>query len=181
VTDLQTPPPGSWAGAPLDAKHAKAQAKAAKAYAKAQRPWFKKKRFLFPIGFVALIAILMVAGGGSSSDTKATAAKPASANGVQSMSSNTDHPPAGDVSISECTTDQFGFGAVKGQIVNHSSKRSNYMISVSFEKDGVKVSEGADMVSDVDPGQTALWDASSLDDAAAGATCKITSVERFAS
>jgi hypothetical protein len=46
-------------------KDAKAQAKAAKAYAKAQRPWFKKKRFVIPGAFVALMVVTQMGGGAS--------------------------------------------------------------------------------------------------------------------
>jgi hypothetical protein len=48
-----------------DYKNAKANAKAAKAYAKAQRPWYKKKRFIFPLAIVALIAFGAVTSGGA--------------------------------------------------------------------------------------------------------------------
>ena len=43
---------------PVNPRDAKAQLKAAKAYAKAQRPWFKKKRWILPLGFVALMMIV---------------------------------------------------------------------------------------------------------------------------
>ena len=43
----------------------RADAKAEKAYAKASRPWYKKKRFIIPLGFVALVvAIAGFSGGG---------------------------------------------------------------------------------------------------------------------
>lgn len=48
-----------------DPKLAKAEAKAAKAKAKALRPWFKKKRFIFPIILVAIIAFSIASQGGS--------------------------------------------------------------------------------------------------------------------
>jgi len=42
----------------------KAAAAAAKAYAKASRPWFKKKRFIIPGVFVALMVVASLTGGG---------------------------------------------------------------------------------------------------------------------
>lgn len=47
----------------------KATAKAAKAYAKAMRPWYKKKRFLVPIGLVAIIGFTQAGGGDESGPT----------------------------------------------------------------------------------------------------------------
>lgn len=43
---------------------------------RALRPWFKKKRFIFPMGFVLLLVIIGIAGGGSKPDTRATPATP---------------------------------------------------------------------------------------------------------
>ena len=59
--------PYGWNGQPLSPEQAAAQARAAKAYAKAQRPWFKKKRFVVPIGAVALMTVVGIGGGGSES------------------------------------------------------------------------------------------------------------------
>lgn len=61
MTD-QTPPPGWQPGQ----ENPKAAAKAAKAYAKATRPWFKKKRFIIPIAFVAIMVIIQASSGGGS-------------------------------------------------------------------------------------------------------------------
>ncbi|HEU4515204.1 MAG TPA: DUF4352 domain-containing protein [Nocardioidaceae bacterium] len=66
---------------PASNKDAKAQAKAAKAYAKATRPWFKKKRFILPIGVVAIAA--MAAAGGGDEGAEPTVA---SASGTESGS-----------------------------------------------------------------------------------------------
>ena len=59
--------PYGWNGQPLSPEQAAAMARAAKAAAKAQRPWFKKKRFVAPIGAVALMTIIGLGGGGSES------------------------------------------------------------------------------------------------------------------
>lgn len=57
--------PYGWNGQPLTPQQAAAMARDAKAAAKAQRPWFKKKRFVAPIGAVALFTIIGLGGGGS--------------------------------------------------------------------------------------------------------------------
>ncbi len=54
-------------------RDAKAQAKAAKAYAKAQRPFYKKKRFIIPGGFVALMMIFAMTSGGGAEEPAASA------------------------------------------------------------------------------------------------------------
>lgn len=82
-------------GSGQSAKEAKAEARAAKARAKALRPWYRKKRIILPLAFVALIAIVAIAGGGGDntsntatgggSETTAAAA----GNGDDDTSSNT--------------------------------------------------------------------------------------------
>lgn len=51
-------------GTSMSSKEAEAEAKAAKARAKAMRPWWKKKRFILPLGLVALIAVIAIASSG---------------------------------------------------------------------------------------------------------------------
>ena len=75
----------------------KATAKAAKAYAKAMRPWYKKKRFLVPIGFVAIVGMSSAATGGESgptvTDTPAAAAD-VKAGDKKDVSSDANDAPA---------------------------------------------------------------------------------------
>jgi len=67
-------PPGGYQGG-----DPKAQAKAEKAYRKASRPWYKKKRFILPAAFVALLVIAGIASGGSKDETSTTEAASAPA------------------------------------------------------------------------------------------------------
>ena len=53
-----------------DHRTAKAEAKSAKAHAKAMRPWYKKKRYIVPLGLMAVAANLFAA---STTDTDDTA------------------------------------------------------------------------------------------------------------
>jgi hypothetical protein len=55
-------------------RDAKAEAAAAKAYAKAKRPWFKKKRFIIPLAFVAIMVIGGAFAGGDEAATTTPAA-----------------------------------------------------------------------------------------------------------
>lgn len=52
------------ASPPPERAHARAQAKGEKPYQKAMRPWYKKKRFVVPLGVLALIIVVAVASGG---------------------------------------------------------------------------------------------------------------------
>ena len=78
-----------------------ADAKAEKAYAKASRPWFKKKRFILPLGLVALIVIFAGTSGGGD-NTTATDDSPS-----QSSDTGTqDEAPAEEQSEPEMTAGQ---------------------------------------------------------------------------
>ena len=166
----------------LDHKEAKAEAKAAKARAKSMRPWFKKKRWWLAIAVVAIIGMAAASGGSSKSDsTKAAAGAPASS-GVRSMSSNGSNPPEADVTVKSCATDEFGYMEAKVEVVNHSSKASNYSVEVAFEGNGgtVQLGTGAVLVSGLEPGQTTLQDANPFEKSTGAFTCRVTSVDRFA-
>ncbi len=92
--------PYGWNGQPLSPEQAAAMARAAKAAAKAQRPWFKKKRFVAPIGAVALMTIIGLGGGGSENtatpkpETAAASAAAAEADTVKTSDKTSDEDAA---------------------------------------------------------------------------------------
>lgn len=178
-----------------DHRSAKAQAKASKAHAKAMRPWFKKKRYLGLIGFVVLIGLIAVSSGGGedgttdvasddnetveSDDNQSDANESRSSDGGSSNSAN---PPSADVTVDSCDVDDtIGTVTANLSILNNSSGRSNYLITVSFEDgDGVKVGDGFASANNLEPGQKARVEAVAFEEAD-GMTCVVTEVNRFAS
>jgi hypothetical protein len=56
-----------------DVRAARADGKAEKARQKAMRPWFKKKRFIIPLAFVALVIVIAAAGSGEDAERVGTA------------------------------------------------------------------------------------------------------------
>ncbi|MGI5397195.1 hypothetical protein [Streptomyces sp. CA-251251] len=67
-------------------------------------------------------------------------------------------------------------------MTNHSSKDSNYVISVEFlDGSGTRKAEGTAALNNFAPDQTAEEKAIGLSKAPDGLKCKITNVERYAS
>jgi hypothetical protein len=149
-----------------------------KALAKASRPWYRKKRF-WALGAVGLVVLITVAnGGGSNGGSTSTKQN----GGVSTLSNNDSHPPQADVAISKCSTDEIGLPNVELTITNHSTGRSNYMISVNLlDASGTKVGDGTAVSNNVDPGQVAIEKALASSNERTFATCKVVSVDRFAS
>ena len=58
----------------VDKKQVKADEKAEKARAKAMRPWLKNKRFILPLGLVALVILVSIVNGGESGSSPEPAA-----------------------------------------------------------------------------------------------------------
>lgn len=118
------------------AKEAKAEAKAAKAKAKALRPWFKKKRFLFPIVLVVIIAFSMATrGGGSSSNDAGTSGSSSTESTSEQASSNwyTDNYAnfaAADFSGKGDDVFALPEGAINGLIQATYKGSSNFVIEV---------------------------------------------------
>ena len=85
-----------------------------------------------------------------------------------------------DVNVSACSADPGGGKpTASGEIVNDSSKTSNYVIRLRFnDSDGNAVSEGAAAVDDVDAGQTARWELTGARSADGPVTCEVTDVSR---
>jgi hypothetical protein len=163
---------------------ARAQAKAAKAYAKAQRPFYRKKRYWL-LAVVVVIIIAAIAGSSGSKNKNTPTAAVSNTNGIATNSNNSTHPPQADVTITGCSYDSTTtFATANVKIVNHSSKRSDYLISVDFQN-----SSGAQLANNfvaggdkVDAGQTALTQAvDTLSAVPDKLVCKIKSVDRTAS
>ena len=165
-------------------RNAKADAKAEKARAKAMRPWFKKKRFMIPLVIVVLgiAASAAGSGGGNSSDNDASSNDTAS-NGVSDFSTNGDHPPADDVTITACRKTVIDTVEVDMDVTNHSSKESDYTITLTMEdSSGNKVGDGFASTSNVDAGQTSkVQGVATLSEPDADFSCSVEEVERFAS
>jgi hypothetical protein len=148
-----------------------------KALSKASRPWYAKKRF-WALGVIGVIVIAMAANsGGSKGTTKTT-----SNGGVSTLSDNGSNPPQADVAIESCATDVAGDPTAGLRITNHSSGRSDYMVSVNFlDASGTKIAEGTAISNNIDPGQAAVESATGFTQASGAVTCKVTNVDRFAS
>lgn len=149
-----------------------------KALAKASRPWYLKKR-IWVLGIVGIIGIAAAAGsGGSSSGSTSTKQN----GGVSTLSNNGENPPQADVAMSKCSNGEFGLADVEVTITNHSSKRSNYLISLNLlDAAGNKVGEGTAVSNNVEAGQVAIESALASASGKTFATCQITDVDRFAS
>lgn len=130
------------------------------------------------LAFVGLLVVIAIAAVAGSKDEDADTG--GDGTGVASSSGNTTNPPEADVEITQCADGQFG-PEVKIRITNHSSKRSNYLVSLNLENaSGTKVGEGTGASNNVEPGQVAEEDVLAT---ASGdvAKCVLKDVERYAS
>uniref|UniRef100_A0AAU2UWC3 Secreted protein n=1 Tax=Streptomyces sp. NBC_00003 TaxID=2903608 RepID=A0AAU2UWC3_9ACTN len=124
---------------------------------------------------IVVVIVLVFAG-----DSGKTPKNPTStSSGVQSTGGA--HPPAADVSITSCDVDSAtSFPSAKLEIVNHSSKPSEYFIDVEFvDVSGTRVAEGAAILNHVAPGEKAEDTAGGLAPVSGKITCKVTSVDRI--
>lgn len=85
--------------------------------------------------------------------------------------------------MTSCTVDpSTSWPAAKLEITNHSSKTSNYTVQVEFlNSSGTPVADALAGATNVAPGERAIETAQSLDVVSGSVTCKVTSVDRFAS
>ena len=85
-----------------------------------------------------------------------------------------------DVAVSTCEADPGGGDpTATGEIVNDSSKTSNYVIRLRFDDaQGNGVSEGVAAVDDVEAGATARWELTGTRSAEGPLTCEVTDVSR---
>jgi cytoskeletal protein RodZ len=142
------------------------------------------------VAFIGLIVVLVIVAAVSGSkkavDNANKVNSAASQSGIQSNSLNGSHPPQADINTTatRCTTDSaLGFAQANGTLTNHSSKPSNYLITVTFKNAaGVQFADGNAAVQNVAAGGTATWSADSASQAPRGTwTCQVAQVDRLAS
>lgn len=144
------------------------------------------------VAVLAVIAGAVATGqgsGGSSSDSDSTIPAVSAPGVTEPEVSASDDGPTGlsqhaeDVSIMSCVRDSMiGWGAAKVHVTNGSGKPSNYMITVVFESaDGSQqYGTGFAFVDTLSPGQSVVEEVSSLREAPATVTCRLTQAERHA-
>lgn len=166
VSDNITPQPSS----PRDARK---QARADRAYKKASRPWVLRHWVLSAIGALIIVIIIAVAassGGGSNGNS--------ANNGGETGGKVLQHSE--DVKITKCGKDSLGDLDAKVAVTNHSSKASDYLITVAFEsKDGSRqITTGNAIVDSLQPGQTTVQDAGGLTAYSRPFKCVISDAQR---
>lgn len=132
------------------------------------------------VGLIVAIAVATNAGGGSKHSGSANSG--GSNSGVSRGAASQD--PTGDVALGPIQApDALGIRYEKITAVNHSSKRSDYMIDVAVQSaDGkTQYDTGTALINNVDPSQTASDKAMFTNHIPAGAKVVLKTVERTAS
>ena len=135
------------------------------------------------VGLIVLIVVIVIAAGGGS--------KPSSSSNSGSSHSNSGisqgigaQDATRDVTLGPVQApDSIGVRYEKVTVVNHSSKRSDYMIDVAVQStDGkTQYATGTALINNVDPGQTASDQVMFTSHIPAGAKAVLKTVERTAS
>lgn len=142
------------------------------------------KQRLLILAVIAVAGLATVASGGNSS--KSTGNSNGTSGGAQSNSGNNSNPPQADVTITGCALadNQFEGPVAHLNVTNHSSKASNYIITVAFDSpDGkTQLDTGNANVQNLAPGQSSQQDAPSLKSELRTQqfTCKVAQVDRLA-
>lgn len=179
MTDQPMPPAPE--GGPSSPKEARAQARIARAQRKASRNWFLRHKFL-SAGAVIIVIIIIAAvasSGGSGKGKGDTAAS----TGITTSESAGTVSHAEDVKIAKCDADDLGFADSQVVLTNHSSKSSDYIVSIAYETpDGkTQIGTGNVIVNNLGPNQSSSQqDADSLQKATGPYTCRVASVTRVA-
>ncbi|MFG3280561.1 hypothetical protein [Streptomyces sp. NPDC048111] len=122
-----------------------------------------------------VVAIVLVTG----SDTKSPSPT-ATNSGVRS--SGGAHAAEDDVSITSCAIDPSSFATAKLEILNHSTKTSDYTITVEFlAANGTRIGESSTFQSALASGERAEDRVVAPTEEKGTITCRLTAVQRFAS
>jgi predicted small secreted protein len=127
------------------------------------------------------LAALALAGCSSGAGAGSTASSTGGASAGGSSAPKVDH--AEDVAITACAPNaDTNWVSAKVTITNHSSKASNYIVTVAFETaDGkTQIDTGLAAAQSLAPNQQTVQDAVGTKDAVPGYTCRVTEITRLA-
>jgi hypothetical protein len=133
------------------------------------------------LGSVAVIASGGSSSGGSSSGGGGSSPSSTSSSGNETGGKVLQH--SADVKIIKCKADQFGDVDAKVKITNHSSKASDYVITIAFESENgkVQIDTGDAFVDSLQPGQSSVQDAGGTKTYKKPYKCTLSDAERTAS
>lgn len=63
-----------------------------------------------------------------------------------------------DITVTFCARNTDGVVRVRGTVLNSGSKTASYYFKVAYQESGVRLGTTSEVVSDVEPGQEAMWD-----------------------
>ena len=170
-----------------EAFNAKVEAKVAKAKAKALRPWFKKKRFWLLVVIGLIVVAAATSSGGSDSSNSAT--ETATADETNQGSSNTIATGLGSKDASDDVLDisckgpdALGFSTATVKVMNHSSKASDYFITITAASadESTKYDDTIITILNLAPNQTMSEEGLFTNELPSGAVCSVTEVQRTA-
>jgi hypothetical protein len=131
------------------------------------------------------IAVMILAGLAASIGSGSS--KPGGGGGGGGGGKKTSAPHGGsaakDVRIVSCNTHSIsGATTAKVKIVNHSSKTSNYFVTIAFDSQDGKIHYRSSLAShNLAPGRSTEQDTALLKSVSGKVTCKVTAVTRHAS
>jgi hypothetical protein len=139
------------------------------------------------VGLAALVVVLVVAKGwlGHKVDDLAKARQDAvTETGIETGSTDADHPPQRDIRLGTCEFDTEGGVQASGTLTNWTAAASDYRISLSF-RDGGSGTQGAEfgstvvLVEGVDSHATTNWSASVPVRPEGSYTCRVVRIDRW--
>jgi hypothetical protein len=139
------------------------------------------------VGIAALVVVLVVAKGwfGDKVDDLAKERQViVEETGIESGSTDIDHPPQRDIRLGACEFDADGGVQASGTLTNWTENRSDYRISLSF-RDGGGGDQGAEfgstvlVVEGVDAHATTNWAASVPIRPQGSYTCRVVRIDRW--
>lgn len=139
-------------------------------------------------GLVLLLVIIAVIGAfltsGSDTDDEPGSVLEVTASASASGKGKSAPAPKGaeaDVQITACEVNaSTTWPSANLEIVNHSSSKANYIISIEFvDAAGTRLGEGMAATNNLAPGQKALEKAQALSDTKGKVTCRVAKVSRY--
>jgi hypothetical protein len=146
----------------------------------------KKLLVVAGVGLAGIVVISAAAGGNGKAEAEAPKPAASTTAGAQATPGQAGggskaNPAADDVKLGELSFDGFGYASAAVTVTNHSSKASNYQVSVELvDTAGNRVADSFVYVSDLAPGQSSDEKAAFLKKVPESSTLKLVKVERYA-
>ena len=136
-----------------------------------------RRTITIALAVLAVVVAAAVVFGLVAEGDDAAPSEPTVIDGVESRSTDTEHPPQRDIDPGLDCRVEIGRLLAGGQVTNRSEDPSTYTLIVAWENGGTRVADATTVIDAVAPGASATWNVTGIGSGNIDTTCRVVRID----